>query len=211
MSPGLQNALDAIYDSRIPERWVQVTWTGSALGLWWANLLRRHEQLDKWMRDDRPSRYWISGFYNPQGFLTSVCQEVTRLHAGDVAAWSLDEAVLTTEVTRYEGSDCERIPPEGVYVYGLHLDGAGWDRPRQKIRDPLPKAEPTKMPLIFITAESARQPAKKGPKQLSCPAYLHPSRTSANWVFDCSLNLADENDTASKWIRRGVCLLLQCD
>ena len=165
------------------------------------------------MKEDRPAKYWLAGFYNPQGFLTSVSQEVTRAHVGDKECWSLDESVLVSEVTKLDENENEKIPSEGVYVFGLYLDGAGWDRLKCRIRDPLPKAEPSKMPLIHITAEAGKltKTIKKTPSRMvNCAVYRYPQRGDVNWVFDCSLGMA-EGDTAPMWVRRGIALLLSVD
>jgi hypothetical protein len=58
-----------------------------------------------------------------QGFLTAMKQEVNRRHAAD--KWALDDVVMTSEVT-HPPKDVESLkeaPQEGVYVYGLYLDG----------------------------------------------------------------------------------------
>ena len=51
-------------------------------------------------------------------------QEVTRNHEG----WALDEVILHNEVTRSNREDLRTPPPEGIYVYGLFIDGGAWDR-----------------------------------------------------------------------------------
>eukprot|EP01059_Diplonema_ambulator_P031435 TRINITY_DN5765_c0_g1_i5.p1 TRINITY_DN5765_c0_g1~~TRINITY_DN5765_c0_g1_i5.p1 ORF type:complete len:4657 (+),score=1802.33 TRINITY_DN5765_c0_g1_i5:140-14110(+) len=212
MSSELQDALDSVYDGKIPSAWLKVSWQASGLGLWWMTLQKRYEQLDRWLRDDRPNKYWLSGFYNPQGFITSVSQEVTRAHTGDKDPWSLDDVTLVTEVTRLDEQEHDKVPQEGVYIYGLFLDGAAWDKVRQRVRDPYPKAEPYKMPLIHLSAEpqlSTKTKPKKA-KTVNCPVYRYVCRTNENWVFDCPLGLGDApNDSPGMWIRRGICLLLQ--
>ena len=58
-----------------------------------------------------------------------VHQEVTRQHRG----WSLDSVILQNLVTRFTREDLQEAPPEGVYVYGLYLEGASWDRKKSRL------------------------------------------------------------------------------
>ena len=77
----------------------------------------------------------MTGFFNPQGFLTAMRQEVTRMHKG----WALDSVTLANDVTKHNFEDINEGPKEGVYVHGLFLDGANWDRKNNCLADPLPK------------------------------------------------------------------------
>ncbi|KAI9015067.1 dynein heavy chain and region D6 of dynein motor-domain-containing protein [Gaertneriomyces semiglobifer] len=86
VSAQLQQALDSLYDARVPSAWIKVSWAGSTLGLWYSEMLMRIQQFQTWLYDGRPLVFWLSGFFNPQGFLTAIRQEITRNHTG----WALD-------------------------------------------------------------------------------------------------------------------------
>lgn len=50
--------------------------------------------------------------------------------------------------------DVTQPPTEGVYVYGLYLEGAGWDRRGCKLIDSKPKVLFEMMPVIRMYAEN---------------------------------------------------------
>merc|ERR1719469_360601 len=83
-----------VYDWRVPSKWQiksgeEISWLTPSLGGWIKGLVDRHYQLDSWLsKGQRPISFWLTGFYNPQGFLTAAKQEVTRMHAEQ--KWSLD-------------------------------------------------------------------------------------------------------------------------
>merc|ERR1711865_921379 len=91
MTPDLIEALDCVFNARVPPLWLKKSWTSPTLGLWFNMLLNRTAELVFWLRNDRPRAYWLTGFFNAQGFLTAVQQEVTRQHQG----WSLDDIALS--------------------------------------------------------------------------------------------------------------------
>ena len=66
-------------------RVAQEVWESSTIGSWFQGLLQRYDQLDKWLYRG-PKAYWMTGFFNLQGFLTAMKQEVNRKHAGQVGA-----------------------------------------------------------------------------------------------------------------------------
>ena len=79
----------------------------------------------------------------------SLFQEVTRAHKG----WALDSVVLHNEVTKFMSKDdVPAPPPEGVYVYGLYLEGAAWDKRNQRLIESKPKVLFELMPIILIDA-----------------------------------------------------------
>lgn len=102
----LTETLDYLYDGRIPVHWLKISWMSSTIGFWYGELLNRHSQISSWVFREKPSLFWMTGFFNPQGFLTAMKQEISRAHKG----WTLDNIVLENEVTTYTKYDIKKTP-----------------------------------------------------------------------------------------------------
>jgi dynein heavy chain len=203
MSEALRDALDNMYDARVPNAWADISWTSGTLGFWFTELIDRHVQFHSWCFHGRPNAYWLTGFFNPQGFITAMRQEITRAHKG----WALDSVVCCNEITKLAGKEDVKDPPkEGVYIYGLFLDGAGWDKRNSQLQDPPPKVLYTTLPVLHLSAINST--ADRNPKLYECPIYRKPRRTDLEFVVMVDLKApADKGPTF--WIMRGVALL--CD
>ncbi|MED6280248.1 Dynein heavy chain 8, axonemal [Characodon lateralis] len=200
MNDDLRDILDNIFFSRVPSLWKNISWDSSTSGLWMANLVDRNEQFTKWVYKGRPNTFWIAGFFNPQGFLTAMRQEVTRANKG----WALDTVTITNKVLTESNERIKAPPTEGVYVYGLHLDGAGWNIKNIHLIEARPKVLFTCMPVIHMFA--VRSTAPIDPKLYVCPIYRKSKRTDQNYITAVVLPTALSPD---HWIMRGVALL--CD
>jgi len=67
-----------------------------------------------------------------------------------------------------EPSEVQDPPEEGVYIYGLYMDGARWNRDEQIIDDQMPSELYNKMPLIHF---KPLQDYKPEPDDYQCPVY----------------------------------------
>jgi dynein heavy chain len=215
MTPELQAALASIYDSKPPRAWyidasgAEIAWSAPSLAIWFDGLLKRNEQLHAWLNGTRPLTYWLTGFFNPQGFLTAARQEMTRRQAAN--KWALDDVVLRTDVTDH--FDLRKIKEplsEGFFIQGLFLEGASWERSTKMIKESAPKELFTPMPVLKITAltnEGAAKHYSKG-RFYECPCYTKKRRTDLAFIYSVKLPTAVEPE---HWTLRGVALLASTD
>lgn len=132
-------------------------------------------------------------------------QEISRAHEG----WPLDTVVLSSHVTKNNVDELREQPPEGVYVYGLYLEGAAWERRTSRLIEAKPKILYEAMPVIHLYAvqeSSNKKPHETNRGQYSCPIYRKPRRTDLTYVTSIDLNCTKNAD---HWIMRSVGLL--CD
>ena len=212
--------INSIFDARVPQDWMfsaggdEISWISPTLGLWYAGLIGRDEQFRTWVNNaKRPLSFWLTGFSNPQGFLTGVQQEVTRNHKAD--KWSLDSVDVHTEVTEYDRSEqVVRPPKEGCYMHGLFLEGAAWSKGDISLVESTPKVLYVPLPVLFCTAVTKSQKRSMegdyGPNGgFNCAVYKYPKRTDRFYIF--TIVLATREKAPRHWILRGVALLCSTD
>merc|ERR1711966_317595 len=99
-----------------------------------------------------------------------------------------------TEVTNFEHQkQIHASPSEGVYIEGLHMDGAAWCKGDKEnpgmIAESVPKKLFSTLPILLVTARSKALEAKMrkdlfgaaGPYE--CPCYKYSCRTDRYFVF----------------------------
>ncbi|KAJ2947929.1 hypothetical protein O0L34_g9722 [Tuta absoluta] len=200
MNEALRDCLDSIYDAKVPQSWQKCAWSSSTLGFWFTEFLERNTQFSNWCFNARPNSFWMTGFFNAQGFLTAMRQEVTRSHKG----WALDVVTLHNDVTKFNVEEIRSPPLEGVYVHGMFLDGASWDRRNMRLCESTLKVLYTAVPVTHIYAINSVAP--KDPKLYTCPVYKKPIRTGLMFITPLWLPSIKSPD---HWILRGVAIL--CD
>lgn len=124
---------------------------------------------------------------------------MTRAHKG----WALDNVIMQNEVMKQMKDDIVHPPAEGVYVYGLYLEGCGWDRRTGKLIESKNKVLFEVMPVIHIFAKDS---LVADPRLYTCPIYKKPRRTDLTYIATVTLK---SNQNPDQWILRGVALL--CD
>ncbi|KNC49484.1 dynein heavy chain 5 [Thecamonas trahens ATCC 50062] len=198
LSERLMDILSAIYDGRVPEEWARVSWKSTTLSFWMAALDSRYTQYEDWLNKGRPLKVKMGLLFNPQGFLTAVLQEASRK-----MGLPLDMVDSYTTIPK-DGKEIKRTEM-GVYLEGLTLEGARWDRRNGKLEDLGDRGKQTmvEMPCIFF---SARPKEERDLTQYACPVYVSPRRQDLEYVTTIWLK-TDHEEGPGFWVRRGVALL----
>ena len=223
MTEPLAICLQSIFDARVPRMWLftvagdEFSWLLPSLGTWFTSLQQRDEQDRTWLLTSRPTSYWLTGFFNPQGMLTAMKQEVCRKHQKDAVKWALDDIMYHTEVTHYFNADrVKSQPAEGCYVHGLFLEGAGWGKEAQMVMESEPKVLFAPLPVLHVSAslKTEEMASRKGiygaQGPYECPCYKYRARTDRFFIFYVTLKTPEGKNPAF-WTLRAVGLLCNCD
>ncbi|XP_036884188.1 dynein heavy chain 9, axonemal isoform X2 [Sturnira hondurensis] len=200
MTGDMENLQNNLYLDAVPEPWARRAYPSTAgLANWFLDLLSRIKQLEAWTGDfTMPSTVWLTGFFNPQSFLTAIMQSMARKNE-----WPLDQMALQCDVTKKNREEFRSPPREGAYVHGLFMEGARWDAQAGVITEAKLKDLTPPMPVMFIKALPAE-------KQDCCSVYPCPMYKTGQrgptyvWTFNLKTK-----ENPSKWVLAGVALLLQ--
>ncbi|KAI5103364.1 dynein beta chain, ciliary, partial [Silurus meridionalis] len=190
---------NALFLDAVPESWTKLAYPSlQGLGDWYADLLHRIKELETWTAEfAMPAAVWLSGFFNPQSFLTAIMQSTARKNE-----WPLDKMCLSVEVTKKEREDMTVAPRDGAYIHGLFMEGARWDTQTGTIADALLKELTPAMPVIYINAIPIDRQETKNVYE--CPVYKTRMRGPTYvWTFNLKTK-----EKPTKWVLASVCLLL---
>ena len=171
----MEDLSNALLFDHAPDSWERRAYPSMAtLAAWFSDLLLCIKELVSWTSDFcLPNVVWLSGFFNPQSFLTAIEQSMARKNE-----WPLDKMPLSVDVTKKnkeyfnspprEGAyvhglfmeplsvdvtkknkeDFNSPPREGAYVHGLFMEGARWDKQTGMIADSRLKELTPNLPVL---------------------------------------------------------------
>ena len=153
MSEALEAMASSLFNNQVPDLWVSVAYPSlMPLAAWVNDLIQRTSFIDQWIQQGITVVFWIFGFFFPQGFLTGTLQNYARKHAKPIDAVSFGFHVLGD---RKVEAISER-PRDGIYIHGLHLEGARWDTAAQSLVDSRPKEHFTPFSAMWLLPEVER-------------------------------------------------------
>ncbi|XP_073413059.1 dynein axonemal heavy chain 3-like [Dendrobates tinctorius] len=210
----MSNELDDLFNSmivgKVPSMWSARSYPSlKPLGGYMTDLLQRLNFFKEWIQKGTPKVFWISGFFFTQSFLTGALQNYARKHKTPI-----DLLGFQIQITDHSYmDDIDTSPADGIYINGLYMEGARWDRDKHMIGESFAKVLYDSMPIIWLIPEEKVSPMDSF---YQCPVYktsvrhgeLSTTGHSTNYVLTIALAT---DKPPSQWTNRGVACLCQLD
>jgi dynein heavy chain len=178
------------------------------LSAWFADLIERVNQVSEWTRVlTLLKSIWIAGLFNPMSFLTSNMQIAARTN-------SLPLDFMRNRCRFYNTrniNDITGVPPKGVNVHGLFMEGAGWEDGKGEdegyITDSKMKDLHPVMPICNVYAVHSDD--MDWNSMYNCPVFTTSLR-GATFVFVANVRM-DPDDYETRWVLAGAAMLTSDD
>jgi len=208
-SSDLLNVAIAIFNNKVPSLWCQRDGTSSlpdnySITAWINDFDLRCKHIEKvlLLGRDRMPGYWLAAFFNPKRLLTVIIQDSIQnsscFSGGDKLSY-----IVKTEITSRDKDHLRDPPSEGIFIYGVHLWGAHWEKATNELQDIPPKSSPYVLPVIHL------QVVVRPEKPLStynCPCFI--SRTHANEQL-LDIGITQKDIPATRWVLRNLLCTLR--
>ncbi|KAK8866475.1 hypothetical protein M9Y10_009438 [Tritrichomonas musculus] len=205
----LENFMKKIKGDRIPDEWLQICYP-SVLSLhsFMKDFKKRISFISKWVRTaQKPIVFDLGSFFHPDEFLSGILQMFSRKHnvSYDTLRWK------TTPVSMNEDLDnIKEGPLEGVYVFGLPLEGAKWDIAKQYLVECGVKELSNFLPIMHLVP-TQNNDIYNMKETYECPVYRTQKRGTGaldlqNYVL--SFFLPTPRQAPDHWVLRSVAAFL---
>jgi len=208
MSSELEVLGNSLYVNRTPTLWKAKSYPSlKPLSGYIADQQERLGFFKNWLENTAPPVFWISGFFFTQAFLTGAAQNYARRYTIPI-----DDVVFDFDMKSEDQYD--QPPRDGVYTYGLFLEGARWNKEEMCLDESLPKILFSPSPIMhWVPYRRADVPSYP---HYACPVYKTSDRRgvlattghSSNFVCFIFMPSSLPED---HWVERGVAMLTQLD
>lgn len=205
MSSDLDSMYSSFLNNQLPAIWERVSFASlKTLGSWVTDLIFRVNFMREWLKNGQPAVFPLPVFFFPQGFMTASLQTFARRHMKSIDRLSFEFSILSEAPEAIKEG-----PDDGVYIYGLYLEGARFDRDRGMVVESEPGRMYDLLPVIhFKPAEGHKQ----APGTYCCPVYKTAVRKGVLSTTGMSTNFVVAVELPSdmpeqKWILAGVAAL----
>jgi len=210
MSFDLESLGKSLFVNEQPALWVaKGPLSLKPLSSWYLDILARCEFFQMWYDLGKPPPlFWISGIFFPQAFFTGALQNFARQYNDEIDLLSFKH--ISLDHIKKPVDELTTSPKDGVYVYGIFLEGARYSTATHQCEDSRPKELFTDLPALHFLPVKNRQPDKL---DYRCPCYKVVSRKgvllttghSTNFVLYIELKT---DKAVSKWIKAGMAAML---
>eukprot|EP00727_Mastigamoeba_balamuthi_P012891 m51a1_g8224 putative dynein heavy chain axonemal (4742) ;mRNA; r:111319-133683 len=203
MSKALEQMANNIYDNQVPMLWSSKGYPSLLpLRTWVEDLQARLKFLSKWANEGAPAVFWFSGLFFPQAFLTGVLQSFARRYHVSIDTVAFNFIIMDKPLEAIT-----KGPDDGVYIYGLFIEGARYDPTRRVLAESQPRKLYQPLPVMWLKPVQNRVVPETGVYR--CPVYKTLTRAgllsstgySTNMVVTIEL---PTEQPESHWIKRGV-------
>ena len=212
MSAPLEDMFKRLVYQRVPLQWENAGYPClKPLASWIEDFMARLHFCESWLLNGPPSSYWLSGFFFPQGFITSVLQVYVRQ-----TGTPIDALEISTKATDLVEVPLHSPPSTGVYVHGLFLQGSRFNVATMNLEESLPGVLFDTMPVLHLIPQMCSTSSKafvyEAPLYKTSIRAGTLSTTGHSTNFVMSFNIPIGLDISPlHWVRRGVALLCMLD